>query len=394
MEFKLLKQEHVADKVFCQICGESCSLIIKHLKESHPERVTSDIETAEAEYNRVFPDAPLYSTQSYKALMAKLGRTETQPEKKPLIKAPPIPKELLASKLNTEKEETPVKSNPQPVTRHESVHAAVPLVDPNYIQPELETALVELAYERNMPAYFFGLPGNGKTSLVEQYCARNNLPMFRVQHSGGLEDYEILGSERINSEGSYYAEGLLPTAMRLGYVYLADEYDFAQPSVLAIYQSVLEGKPVVLRGANNGTNIVKPHPNFRFFALGNTNGAGDDTGLFQGTKLQNAANMERFGIVQHMTGIGEEMEKAIVLKKTNADAALADEVIEYVKLVRKSFEEGRISNTIGGVRVILNIVNNGIDVGDMMFGTKLAFSNRLPARDAQLVDQFAQRIWG
>lgn len=370
MDFKLLKRENTADHVTCQYCGEQCSAIIKHLKESHPEKVTGTVEEAELVYRKVFPNSPLYTTKSYEILMARLGRVED------------VEQQALHKEAEVETEAQIETTMP------------IPAIDKNYVQPKLETALLEMAIERNTPAYFFGMPGNGKTSLVEQFCARKGIPMIRVQHSGGLEDYEILGSERINSSGSYYAEGLLPLAMRNGYVYLADEYDFAQASVLAVYQSVLEGKPLVIRGANNGSNIIQPHPNFRFVALGNTNGAGDDTGLFQGTKLQNAANMERFGVVHHMTGMSEQEEKQIILKKTRADEQLADEVLQYVKLVRSAYEKGRITNTIGGVRVILNLVQNGIDMGDMSFGAELAFANRLPSRDAALVKQYAQRIWG
>ena len=79
--------------------------------------------------------------------------------------------------------------------------------------------------------------------------------------------------------------GPLPYAMKHGMVYCADEYDFAEPAVLSIYQSVLEGKPLIIKEADLENRVIKPHPNFRFCATGNTNGAGDSFGLYQGTRI-------------------------------------------------------------------------------------------------------------
>ena len=40
--------------------------------------------------------------------------------------------------------------------------------------------------------------------------------------------------------------------------------------------------------------LIKPHPLFRFAATANTNAAGDETGLYQGTQRQNLAFADRF----------------------------------------------------------------------------------------------------
>jgi len=368
MTFELLTQDNVSKTVTCQFCGENCEAVIKHLKECSRSHIDSnDAFEAEKQYAQLFPGASLYTEKAYKSIAKKIGRDV--------------------------KDDIQQKQKPEPVMK-EDANSGIPAIDDNYVIPKKADNIIRMGYERNVPVYVFGMPGNGKTSLIEQFAARNNKPAIRVQHSGQIEDWEILGTERVNKEGSYYAEGLLAMAMTKGWIYIADEYDFAQPSVAANYQAVLEGKPLVIRGPNNGNNIVHPHKDFRFFATGNTNGAGDESGLFQGAKLQNAANMERFGIVYHLEGLGEEVENEILMKKTDADESLAKSIMEYVGMVRNSFKKGKISNTIGGVRVILNIAQNGIDLGDMAEGARLAFSNRLPGRDAAMCEEFAQRIWG
>lgn len=49
--------------------------------------------------------------------------------------------------------------------------------------------------------------------------------------------------------------------MKHGWMYLADEYDFAQPNVLSVYQAVLEGKPLYIKEADAANRVIKPHPN-------------------------------------------------------------------------------------------------------------------------------------
>ena len=121
--------------------------------------------------------------------------------------------------------------------------------------------------------------------------------MIRAQHTASTEESQIVGQILAKNGSTYFEPGLLSLAMRLGWVYLADEYDFAYPQILGIYQPVLEGEALTLKEATPEWRTVKPHAKFAFIGTGNTNGSGDETGLYQGTNIQNAANFSRFGIV-------------------------------------------------------------------------------------------------
>ncbi|BBI61791.1 hypothetical protein HSBAA_30970 [Vreelandella sulfidaeris] len=173
----------------------------------------------------------------------------------------------------------------------------VPEVDEEFIwMPELLRDCIA-ALDHNIPAMFWGHAGTGKSTAWEQYAAYTNRPFIRIQHTANTEEAHIIGQMLANESGTYFEPGPLAMAMRFGWVYLADEYDFAFPQVLGVYQPVLEGKPLIIKEAPHDWRRVDPHPQFRFVATGNTNGAGDETGLYQGTNLQNAANYSRFGIV-------------------------------------------------------------------------------------------------
>lgn len=65
--------------------------------------------------------------------------------------------------------------------------------------------------------------------------------------------------------------------MRYGAILLLSEIDLTSPEIAAGLNSVLDGSPLYM--AENGGEIIPPHPMFRFVATANTNGGGDDTGL-------------------------------------------------------------------------------------------------------------------
>ncbi len=59
---------------------------------------------------------------------------------------------------------------------------------------------------------------------------------------------------------------------------------------------VIGGQPLVI--AENGGEVIRPHPKFRVFATGNSVGVGDGSGLDQGGLRQNLAFVDRFRVVQ------------------------------------------------------------------------------------------------
>ena len=68
------------------------------------------------------------------------------------------------------------------------------------------------------------------------------------------------------------------------------------PAELAGLNDVIEGQPLVI--AQNGGEVIRPHPKFRVFATGNSAGAGDPTGLYQGVLRQNLALLDRFRVLR------------------------------------------------------------------------------------------------
>jgi cobaltochelatase CobS len=156
-----------------------------------------------------------------------------------------------------------------------------------------------LAHANGDGLFLSGPTGCGKTSVLLEVASRLNWPVSRVNGHARLELQDVIGTTglvvRNGATSTVFKSGMLADAMRSGSIFLLDEMDLLDPSIAAGLNPVLEGEPLVL--TENGGEIVRPHPNFRFVATGNTAGMGDDTGAYAGTNQQNLAFMDRFWIV-------------------------------------------------------------------------------------------------
>jgi len=269
----------------------------------------------------------------------------------------------------------------------------VPKANDTYVYDidELKNAI--MAIDLNIPCYIWGHKGTGKSELWEQIGARTNRPHFRVQHTGNTEESHVVGQWTVKNGQTVFELGPLPLAMKNGWMYVADEYDFAMPSVLSVYQAVLEGKALVIKEADVENRVIHPHPNFRFVATGNTNGSGDETGLYQGTTLQNSANYDRFGMVVHKKYMAAAAESLILQRRLKMVAADADKLVSFANSVREAYDASKISETISP-RTLIFAATIGIKRGSFVQGVTLSYINKLTKIDAEAVKGMAERIFG
>lgn len=396
-------------KVECAICGAHEHVIQTHLKKAHPDWT---IERYMAEY----PGKPLLSDMAKEALDKK--RAQAAAEKAAGEDASTtmamagsaavasvttlIPKGTVVKKpmhevfdLGKVKAAMSARGEPIPISvisghDHQDM---VPPVSDNYVYDIDELKNVILALELGIPCLVWGHKGAGKSELLEQVAARTNRPQIRVQHTVNTEESHIVGQWTVKGGATEFELGPLPMAMLNGWVYCADEYDFGMPSVLAVYQAVLEGKSLVIKEAPADKRVIKPHPNFRFVATGNTNGSGDESGLYQGTLIQNSANYDRFGMVINKKYMDKKAESQILQNHCKLVAADADKMVEFATLVRQSYDGAKISDTISP-RTLIYASRIGVMRGSFRQGLALAFINKLSKIDREVADGLAQRIFG
>ena len=384
------------EPIECKVCGASVHVMVTHIRDHHPEMTLE-------EYESTYPGAPVLSEIAKERLAKKREAIQKEKESREMTKLEASSATSTMKDMHTLFNLGRVKAAMRPDGNPVKVQVLddsewsmqVPEIDPRYVFPidQLKTGLSALALK--IPAFFWGHAGTGKTTLWEQICARTNRPMIRIQHTGSTEESHILGSMAANTEGTYFDPGPLPLAMKYGWIYLADEYDAGFPQSMMVYQPVLEGKPLVIKEApaDSEWRVVHPHPNFLIVATGNTNMAGDESGLYQGTNIQNAANAERFGMVEQMPYMPKKQEIAVVASQGGISTEDAERMVDFAHKVRDAYDGKKIKATIGP-RVLINASRISIARASFMKGLEFAFINRLSTKDREVVTQIAQRVLG
>jgi len=384
-------------KINCEICGASVHSIQIHLRDEHPD---SSVE----EYQLLYPDAPLLSDMAQSHLASKktdapIIRTAMAGAEASVV---PIGSAGVARKpmheqfsLGKVKAAMNAKGDPIPISVYSRGHAyddMIPDIDKAYVFSIDLLKTVLLGLELNIPTYLWGHAGVGKSTILEQVCAHTNRPYMRVQHTANTEEAHIVGQTLANEGGTYWDPGILQLAMKYGWTYNADEYDYAHASILSVYQAVLEGKSLVTKEAPAEWRVVHPHKDFRFVATGNTNGCGDESGLYIGTNMGNAANYSRFGITEQVQYMPKAQETAILVNQAGLVKEDAVKIVDFATDVRKAFDKGDVSMTIGP-RELINASKLGLRRGSWRTGLTLAYINRLNKVDRETIDGIAQRVF-
>lgn len=386
-------------KITCHIDGARVHSVQAYINEFHSGTWTIE------RYKQEFPDQPLLSDFAKRALEKRRAeRTAQQPATSGMALATAAvteqrrPMHEVFDLGPSAKAAFTAAGNPIMVSTLQGCETELQPyladLDRNYVFNIELLKLVIAGLQLNYPTYVWGMHGTGKTTLLEQAACRTGRPFVRVQHTINTEEAHILGQYVVRDGATIFQLGPLPTAMLFGGVYCADEYDFAMPSVLAVYQPVLEGKHLIIKEAPPEFRVIRPHPNFRFVATGNTNGGGDETGLYQGTLIQNAANYSRFKITFEMPYMEESLEVAVVSAQCGIDKAPARKIVQFAKLVREAFTDGKLANTISP-RELISAGGIGIAFGaDYQLGLRTAFANRLSRVDRQVAEQLLTRVFG
>ena len=382
-----MSEELINDgKIKCEIDGARVHSIQMHLKEYHPA-VTL------AEYQAKYPSAPVLSPIAEKTVRQKIAAKKAMVvvggERQPFHEVFGLGKVKAA--LNGQGQPIPiVVLDPQDAT----ARGLIPDIDDNYVfDIELVKTLL-IATQLNTPAYAWGYHGTGKTTCFEQIAARTHRPFMRVQHTVNTEEAHIIGQYVVKDGSTIFQLGPLAIAMRDGYTYCADEYDNAMPSVISVYQPILEGKALFIKEAPPELQIIQPHPNFRFCATGNTNGVGDETGLYQGTQIQNAAQYSRFGVTVQVSYMDAKIEELVVAGQANIDKSAAAKLVQFANQVRDTYKAGKIGMPISPRELINAGRFAAMRGGAWKDGLKVAYTARLSRVDMEAVDALAQRVFG
>lgn len=207
---------------------------------------------------------------------------------------------------------------------------------PSSLKFENNKSMVEqiaVAINKRLPILLIGETGTGKTSVIRHLANKTSNCFRRVNHSGGTTVDDIKGKILINEKGTYWIDGVLIEAMRKGWWYLADEINAASAEINFVYHSLLDDDGFVVLEEHNG-EVVRPHPNFRFFAAMNP------MTEYAGTKELNKALLSRFVVVK-TDFPSPSTEEKILVTRTGIDSEVAKKMIKFASDIRTNHIKGK-----------------------------------------------------
>jgi MoxR-like ATPase len=240
------------------------------------------------------------------------------------------------------------------VVDYTNTDSLIPKKDPNFVPFGNYTDLEQIIKSGIFyPAYISGPTGNGKSTMVEQICAKHKRPLIRVNLNMMTDEEQLIGSKTLEDGNVEVVEGPVLIAMRNGTTMLLDEIDAGSANTLLCLQPILEGKPYYFKLKNE---MIIPAPGFNVIATANTKGKGSDDGRYIGTNVLNEAFLERFAVTFEQDYPNAKVEVKIVknLMETYqcVDEEFAETLVKWADAIRKTFDDGGVDETITTRRMI------------------------------------------
>lgn len=264
----------------------------------------------------------------------------------------------------------------------------VPEPDPAYVFPEW-TRHLHQSITSGEHVLLVGPTGSGKSSLVREICARENLRYMRVNLNGETSVSDIIGGWKVQGREMVYQLGPVPRAMKVGAVLCLDEIDAAAPHVLFALQPVLENEGVLF--IPETSEKIIPHPDFRCMATANTCGRGDDSGLYAGTNVLNESFIDRFHCVYSVDYLPHVKEVSLLLNKVKGlNSKIAEKMVRAAADLRQALTDGVIYSTIS-TRKLLAWARKSVQIGSPKEAAIYTILNKISETDRNVVKEVLQR---
>ena len=240
------------------------------------------------------------------------------------------------------------------VVDYTDTKALIPVKDPNFVPfgnySDLEDIIKSAIF---YPAYISGPTGNGKSTMVEQICAKHKRPLIRVNLNMMTDEEQLIGSKTLVDGNVQIVEGPVLIAMRTGTTLLLDEIDAGSANTLLCLQPILEGKPYYFKLKNE---MIIPAQGFNIIATANTKGKGSDDGRYIGTNVLNEAFLERFAVTFEQEYPAAKVEVKIIKNLMDSyqcpDEEFAETLVKWADAIRRTFDDGGVDETITTRRMI------------------------------------------
>lgn len=206
------------------------------------------------------------------------------------------------------------------------LRSAIPAIDPNY--QFRKDVIREVRYwwltGQGDVLLLWGPTGSGKTSAIEQWCARLGIPLFMAKGHRRFEPMEAFGQFVGGENGTTpWVDGPVTLAARYGLPVVINEYDRIAADRTIVFNDVFEGRSFPLPGKSG--EVVAPQPGFRVVITANTNLVEDLTGNYGTANTHDMSILER--IVALRIGYPEDETEMKMLEVELQD--FSDELLAY-----------------------------------------------------------------
>lgn len=202
----------------------------------------------------------------------------------------------------------------------------VPDLPKEFVLPSnLRSVCSSIAAGDVLSVLFHGPSGTGKTISCKLVCQNIGMPiMDTVNCTENLDEF-VLGKFIPEDDRIVFKESFVTKAIRFGGAVVFEEINFAKPQYLAFLNSLLDDNGFVRLDTGE---VVRRHPNFRFFATMNI-------GYF-GTKELNQALFNRFNNIIEVSEISDDsIRKMLLARVPECEPVLSKLLGVYHKIKKK-----------------------------------------------------------
>lgn len=216
----------------------------------------------------------------------------------------------------------------------------VPDEQPTYIEQKNERSTLAMAVEASLDpeeddvwnVLLTGPTGSGKTHLVYEVCHALGRPVITIQGADGLPPEHLIGYRGIRSDGhggteTYWVDGLIPRAMRMGAVLYIDEPNALPDGIRFYVFSAMDHRRQITLAENDG-EVVTAAPGFLVVGAMNE-GAG-----YGGTTVLNHAFRDRFDLCVDLDYLDERSERKLLAERCDIDNSMARKIAEAGQMLR------------------------------------------------------------
>jgi len=260
----------------------------------------------------------------------------------------------ISTLINTNIVENIVAIHPAVVTHKEmEKENYIPNVDPLFVHwGNYSDIFAIIKSKQFMPTFIVGASGNGKTMSVMQAAAKLKREVIRIQFSPETDESDLIGQYTLINGNTIFQHGPVVEAMKRGTILLLDEMDRGSHRASLALQSVVEGKPLLIKKTNE---IIYPAEGFQIFATGNTKGNGSSDGKYVSAFIMDSAYLERFVINIEQLFPSLNIERKIIIRHMEkfkcVDEKFADTLVLWAETIRKAYESDAVDEFISTRRL-------------------------------------------